>query len=128
MDFELRRAREKLEREQKERKEKARLKLERDRKSKQEAARQRDAIEAVQRSRRLDAAEAQLKADQQMEESLLAGRGVMFFRILEAVAYQGNGDKIKLPPSCFKELSDQGAFDKGPLYFGLSVPSSSCME
>lgn len=61
MDFELRRAREKLEREQKERKEKARLKLERDRKSKQEAARQRDAIEAVQRSRRLDAAEAQLK-------------------------------------------------------------------
>lgn len=121
MDFELRRAREKLEREQKERKEKARLKLERDRKSKQEAARQRDAIEAVQRSRRLDAAEAQLKADQQMEENLLAGRGVMFFRILEAVAYQGNGDKIKLPPSCFKELSDQGAFDKGPLYFGLSV-------
>lgn len=55
-----------------------------------------------------------------MEENLLAGRGVVFSRILEAVAYQGNGDKIKLPPSCFKELSDQGAFDKGPLFFRLS--------
>lgn len=61
MDFELRRAREKLEREQKDRKEKARMKQERERKAKQEAARQREAIEAVQRSRRLDAAEAQLK-------------------------------------------------------------------
>ena len=61
MDFELRRAREKLEREQKERKEKARLKLDRERKAKQEAARQREAIESAQRSRRLDAAEAQLK-------------------------------------------------------------------
>lgn len=61
MDFELRRAREKLEREQKERKEKARVKLERERKAKQEALRQREAIEASQRSRRLDAAEAELK-------------------------------------------------------------------
>ncbi|CAL5394035.1 unnamed protein product [Camellia sinensis] len=126
MDFELRRAREKLEKEQRERKEKARLKLERERKSKQEAARQRDAIEAAQRSRRLDAANAQLKylnstANQQMEESLLAGRGIVFCHVLEAVAYRGNGDKIKLPPSCFTELSEQGAFDKGPLHFRLSV-------
>lgn len=44
----------------------------------------------------------------------------MFYRLLEAVPFQGNGDKIKLPPSCFSELSDQGAFDKGPLYFQLS--------
>ncbi|KAK6918834.1 Ubiquitin fusion degradation protein Ufd1-like [Dillenia turbinata] len=121
MDFELRRAREKLEREQKERKEKARQKLERERKAKQEAIKQREAIEAAQRLKRLDAAEAQLKADQQMEENLRAGRGVMFFRILEAVPYQGLGDKIKLPPSCFTELSDQGAFDKGPMYFQLSI-------
>ncbi|XP_057955854.1 uncharacterized protein LOC131149435 [Malania oleifera] len=121
MDFELRRAREKLEREQSERKEKARRKLERERKAKQEAMRQREAIEASQRSRRLDAAEAQLKADQQMEESLLAGRGIGFYRVLEAVPYQGSGDKIKLPPSSFTELSDQGAFDKGPMYFRLSV-------
>uniref|UniRef100_A0A5B6ZFI3 Uncharacterized protein n=1 Tax=Davidia involucrata TaxID=16924 RepID=A0A5B6ZFI3_DAVIN len=121
MDFELRRAREKLEREQRERKEKAKLKLERERKSKQEAIRQREAIEAAQMSRRLDAAEAQLKANQQMEESLLAGRGIMFYRVLEAVPFQGNGDKIKLPPSCFTELSEQGSFDKGPMHFRLSV-------
>lgn len=55
----------------------------------------------------------------------------MFYRVLEAVPYQGNGDKIKLPPSCFMELSDQGAFDKGPLYFQLSLApeeSSSNMD
>ncbi|KAL7000050.1 hypothetical protein U1Q18_001199 [Sarracenia purpurea var. burkii] len=121
MDFELRRAREKLEREQKERKEKARLKQQRERKAKEEAARQRDAIEAVQRSRRIDASEAQIKANQQMEENLLAGRGVMFDHVLEAVPYEGSGDKIKLPPSCFTELSEQGAFDKGPLHFQLSL-------
>lgn len=61
MDFELRRAREKLEKEQKVRKEKAKVKLDRERKAKEEAKRQREAIEAAQRSRRLDAAEAQLK-------------------------------------------------------------------
>ncbi|KAK7854336.1 ubiquitin fusion degradation protein 1 like protein, partial [Quercus suber] len=60
-------------------------------------------------------------ADEQMQESVLAGRGVMFYRLLEAVPYQGIGDEIKLPPSCFTELSDQGAFDKGPMYFQLSV-------
>ncbi|KAL3509839.1 hypothetical protein ACH5RR_029240 [Cinchona calisaya] len=121
MDFELRRAREKLEREQRERKAKAKLKLEKEKKAKQEAIRQREAIEAAQIARRLDAAEAQAKANQQMEEDLLVGRGVMFSRILEAVPYQANGDKIKLPPSCFTELSEQGAFDKGPLHFSLSV-------
>ncbi|KAG9447633.1 hypothetical protein H6P81_013761 [Aristolochia fimbriata] len=120
MDFELRAAKQKLEREQKERKERARLKLEREKKARAEALRQREAIEASQRIRRLDAAEAQLKADQQMQESLLVGQGVMFYRILEAVTYQGNGDKIKLPPSCFTELSDQGALDKGPMYFKVS--------
>ncbi|KAL1072700.1 hypothetical protein V6Z11_D11G170700 [Gossypium hirsutum] len=66
-----------------------------------------------------------------MEESLLAGRGIAFYRILEAVPFQGSGDKIKLPPSCFTELSDQGAFDKGPMYFQLLVvhqESSSVTE
>jgi hypothetical protein len=131
MDFELRRAREKLEKEQKERKEKARMKLDTERKAKQEATRQREAIEAAHRSRRIDAMEAELKVNQQMEEDLLAGRGIMFHRILEAVPYQGTGDKIKLPPSCFTELSEQSAFDKGPLHFQLSLihqddnPSSS---
>ncbi|KAL0560074.1 hypothetical protein IC582_000468 [Cucumis melo] len=121
MDFELRRAREKLEKEQKERKEMARRKVERERKAKEEARKLREAIEAVQVSRRLDAAEARIKADQLMEETLLAGRGISFYRILVAIPYQGNGDKIKLSPSSFTELSDQGAFDKGPVYFQLSV-------
>ncbi|MED6159945.1 hypothetical protein PIB30_046976 [Stylosanthes scabra] len=124
MDFELRRAREKLEKEQKERKERARLKLLREKKAKDEAHKQREAIEAAQRSRRIDAAEAQLKADQQMQESLIAGRGIVFYRLLEAVPCQGSGDKIKLPPSCFTELSDQGALDKGPMYFQLSLVHS----
>nr|GMC70601.1 TRAF-like protein [Ipomoea batatas] len=121
MDFELRRAREKLEREQKDRKERAKLRLEREKKAKQEAIRQREAIEAAQRARRIDAAEAEAKANQQMQESLIAGRGIVFCRVLEAVPYQGSGDKIKLPPSCFTELSEQGAFDKGPLHFSLTV-------
>ncbi|KAL0319867.1 UNVERIFIED_CONTAM: TRAF-type zinc finger domain-containing protein 1 [Sesamum radiatum] len=121
MDFEFRRAREKLEKDQRERKERAKLKLERERKAKEEAVRQRQAIEAAQRERRLVAAEAEAKANQIAEESLLAGRGVNFCRILEAVPYEGSGDKIKLPPSCFTELSEQGAFDKGPLHFSLSV-------
>ncbi|GFS34999.1 ubiquitin fusion degradation UFD1 family protein [Actinidia rufa] len=56
-----------------------------------------------------------------MEENLLVGRGVMFYHVLKAVTYQGNGDKIKLPPSCFTELSEQAAFDKGPLHFRLSA-------
>lgn len=61
MDFELRRARERLEREQKERKERAKLRLEREKKAKQEAIRQREAIEAAQRALRIDAAEAEAK-------------------------------------------------------------------
>ncbi|KAL8209086.1 hypothetical protein R6Q57_008498 [Mikania cordata] len=121
MDFELRRAREKLEKEQKDRKEKAKLRLEREKRAKQEAARQREAIEASQRSRRIDAMEVQLKAEQQLEESIFAGRGISFNRVLEAVPFEGSGDKIKLPPSCFNELSEQGAFDKGPLHFQLSA-------
>lgn len=56
-----------------------------------------------------------------MQESLLAGRGIVFYRLLQAVPFQGTGDKIKLPPSCFTELSHQGAFDKGPMYFHLSL-------
>ncbi|KAJ8899531.1 hypothetical protein K2173_018505 [Erythroxylum novogranatense] len=121
MDFELRRASEKLRKEQRERKEKARLRQEKERKAKEEAYKQREAVEAVLRSRRLDAIDCQLKADEKMQENLLAGRGICFLRILEAVPFQGNGDKIKLPPSCFTALSDEGAFDKGPLYFQLLV-------
>ncbi|CAN6445693.1 unnamed protein product [Victoria cruziana] len=120
MDFELRAAREKLEREQRQRKEKAKLKLERERRAKAEAARQREALEAAQRARRIEAARAQIAANEQMEDNLRAGNGVMFYRILEAAPYQGYGDRIKLPSSCFSELSDQGALDKGPMFFQLS--------
>jgi hypothetical protein len=59
MDFELRQAREKLEREQRERVQRAKAKTERERRAKAEAARRRDALEASHRERRLDAARAQ---------------------------------------------------------------------
>lgn len=120
MDFELRSAREKLEREQRERKERAKARMEREKKAKAEADRRKEAIEAAQRARRIEAANAQLKAEQQMEESLILGKGIVFCRTLEALPYDGFGDKIKLPPSCFTELSDQGALDKGPMHFRLS--------
>nr|CAD1834766.1 unnamed protein product [Ananas comosus var. bracteatus] len=56
-----------------------------------------------------------VKADQQMEENMLLGNGIVFSRLFEALPYDGSGDKIKLPPSCFKELSDQGALYKETL-------------
>ncbi|KAJ4781650.1 Ubiquitin fusion degradation protein 1-like protein [Rhynchospora pubera] len=120
MDFELRAAREKLEREQRERKARAKAKMEKEKRAKAEAARQRDALEAGQRAKRLEAERAQLEAAQQMEESLLLGNGISFMRILEAVPFKGQGDKIKLPPSSFEELSGQNALDKGPMYFRLT--------
>lgn len=55
-----------------------------------------------------------------MEENLLLGNGISFIRVLEAVPFKGQGDKIKLPPSSFEELSGQNALDKGPMYFGLT--------
>ncbi|XP_062009415.1 uncharacterized protein LOC133725995 [Rosa rugosa] len=121
MDYELRRAREKLNKEQHERKEIARKRLERERKAKEEARKQREALDAERSRRIFDAEQAQIKVDQEVQESLLVGRGIVFYRVLEAVACQGSGDKIKLPSSCFNELSEGGAFDKGPLYFKLSV-------
>ncbi|KAJ3685950.1 hypothetical protein LUZ61_015114 [Rhynchospora tenuis] len=124
MDFELRAAREKLEREQRERKARAKAKMEKEKRAKAEAARQRDALEAAQRAKRLDAERAQLEAAQQMEESLLLGNGISFMRILEAVPFKGQGDKIKLPPSSFEELSGQNALDKGPMYFRLTRVNS----
>ncbi|KAL6884600.1 hypothetical protein ACP4OV_010536 [Aristida adscensionis] len=133
MDFELRQAREKLEREQRERMQRAKAKAERERRAKAEAARRRDALEASHRERRLDAARAQEEADQKMEEVMQLGKGISFSHMFEALRYDGPGDKIKLPPSSFKELSDEGALDKGPMYFKLSkvrdnVPGASRQE
>ncbi|KAK8923971.1 hypothetical protein KSP39_PZI019062 [Platanthera zijinensis] len=58
--------------------------------------------------------------EKQLEEALILGNGIVFSRILESLKYNGYGDKIKLPPSCFTELSAKGALDKGPMYFRLS--------
>jgi Ubiquitin fusion degradation protein UFD1 len=55
-----------------------------------------------------------------MEENLLIGNGISFMRILEAVPFKGQGDKMKLTPSSFEELSGQNALDKGPMYFRLT--------
>ncbi|KAK1275814.1 hypothetical protein QJS04_geneDACA000829 [Acorus gramineus] len=166
MDYELRSARQKLEREQRERKERARLMIERERKAMAEALRQREAIEYARAVKRIEASDAQIlvlwkslmnadldtvglatsdcelvhrdkfvtlvlvtikfpaanvqKADKQLEESLLLGDGIIFCQILEAIPFDGLGDKIKLPPSCFSELSEKRALDKGPMYFLLS--------
>ncbi|KAG0489349.1 hypothetical protein HPP92_008160 [Vanilla planifolia] len=120
MDFELRAAREKLEREQKERKNRAKAKAEREKKAKDEAARRREAIEIAQRSRRMEEEKVRLKEVQQLEEALVLGNGIVFSRTLEAHQYDGHGDKIKLPPSCFTELADKGALDNGPMYFRIS--------
>lgn len=120
MDFELRQAREKLEREQRERMQRAKAKAERERRAKAEAARRQEALEASHRERRLAAARAQEEADRKMEEVMQLGNGISFSCMFEALRYDGPGDKIKLPPSSFKELSDGGALDKGPMYFRLS--------
>ncbi|KAL6621269.1 hypothetical protein ACP70R_033701 [Stipagrostis hirtigluma subsp. patula] len=89
MDFELRQAREKLEREQRERVQRAKAKAERERRAKAEAARRRDALEASHRERRLDAARAQEEADQKMEEAMQIGKGISFSRMFEALRYDG---------------------------------------
>eukprot|EP01018_Ginkgo_biloba_P026617 Gb_19045 [translate_table: standard] len=88
MDFEFRAAKEKLQREQKERKEKARAKIEHERKAKDEALRRKEAVEAEQRSRRIEAAQAALAASQQEEEDLIAGNGIRFNTILHAIPSQ----------------------------------------
>lgn len=121
MDFELRAAKEKLEREQRERKEKARIKIERERKAREEARRQQEALEAERQARRIQATQAALAKSQQEEQDLIAGNGIRFNTTLHAILYQGYGDKIKLPPSSFDKLSTRGALDKGPMFFELST-------
>ncbi|RRT70891.1 hypothetical protein B296_00022343 [Ensete ventricosum] len=104
MDLELRAAREKLEREQRERKERAKAKLEREKRAKAEAARQRDAIEAAQRSKRLDAARAQLEV-----KSSLLSRTLHCWNmhsignpgVLEFTAREGS---VELPPHVWSNL------------------------
>ncbi|RWW79681.1 hypothetical protein BHE74_00012020 [Ensete ventricosum] len=112
MNIDLLMAREQLEREHWASKGRANAMLERERR----------AIEAAQRS---NAARAQVEVSYcsfcffYCRDSF--GCGVLFCRTLKAIPFNGFGDKIKLPPSCILELSDQGALDKGPMYFRLSV-------
>jgi hypothetical protein len=74
MDFELRSAREKLEREQRERMQRAKAKADRERRAKAEAARRRDALEASNRERRLDAARAQEEVAPALDLTLVSSR------------------------------------------------------
>lgn len=121
MDFELRAAKEKLEREQRERKEKARIRAERERKAREEAKRRQESLEAVQRARRIEAELTAQAARQREEEDMIIGNGIKFNTVLHAILYHGSGDKIKLPPSSFDQLSAEGALDKGPMFFELST-------
>ena len=58
MDFELKKAKEKWEREQKQRKAEAKARVDRERKAREEAARLREALETAQRQRRVEEAQA----------------------------------------------------------------------
>eukprot|EP00250_Pteridium_aquilinum_P035736 c9877_g1_i1 orf=247-2331(-) len=120
MEFELKAAKAKWEREQKQRKEEARKRLQLEKKAKEEAARQREALEAAQSHRRLQEAQAAAAARLQEESDLFAGDGIRFNVVLRATRVMGDGDKIKLPPSAFEHLSSEGALEKGPMFFEIS--------
>lgn len=128
MDFELRAAKEKLEREQRLRKEQARARSERERKAKEEASKHREALETVQRLRRIEEAEAAAAASQQEENDLFAGDGVRFNSVVRATLSSGVGDKISLPPSAFQHLSAEGALEKGPMFFEITLVSKASAE
>lgn len=121
MDFELKAAKAKWEREQKQRKEDAKARLQREKKAKEEAARLREALEAAQAQRRLEEAQAAVAARLQEENDFFAGDGIIFNAVFRAIPVLGDGDKIKLPPSAFEQLSSQGALEKGPMFFEISV-------
>ncbi|BFI23718.1 ubiquitin fusion degradation protein 1 [Marchantia polymorpha subsp. ruderalis] len=123
MDFELRAAKEKYEREQRDKKEKARQRLDREKKLKEEAAKRQEAIDAAQRTRRIEEAGATLDAQQRQEEVMWLGDGIVFDKDYLGIPVPGNGDKLKLPASAFSELSSQNALDKGPMFFKVSVAS-----
>ncbi|KAF8102151.1 hypothetical protein N665_0201s0434 [Sinapis alba] len=102
MDSVFRSAREKLEKEHRERKETGKLKLEREKKDKEAAERQRQAVEASQRARRLEAIESQMKKDNLSEEKE------------EDVIPTGGGDCIieAIPPWMKKNMPQRIAKEK----------------
>ncbi|KAI5062303.1 hypothetical protein GOP47_0022842 [Adiantum capillus-veneris] len=121
MDFELKAAKAKWEREQKQRKEEAKAKLQREKKAKEEAARLREALETAQTQRRLQEAQAVAAEKLQEERDSFDGDGIRFNVVLQATQVAGDGDKIKLPPSAFEHLSSQGALEKGPMFFEIAL-------
>ncbi|KAG0589348.1 hypothetical protein M758_1G014300 [Ceratodon purpureus] len=121
MDFELRAAKAKWEKEQKEKKERARKRLEQEKKAREEAAKRQEALEAAQRIRRMEESAAALAAAEQEQEDLEAGDGIIYHRVFKALSIVGKGDKIRLPPSSFEQLSSQSAIDKGPMFFEVSA-------
>ncbi|CAI5475670.1 unnamed protein product [Closterium sp. Yama58-4] len=122
MDFELRRAQQRYEKEQREKREAARVKAERQRKAKEEIEARRRAIEEAQRLKRLEEAAAAETARRQLEADLQAGGGIRFNRELIPVAIAGDRDKITLPQSVLSDLPLEEALDRGPMLFELSVP------
>ncbi|CAI7808693.1 unnamed protein product [Closterium sp. NIES-53] len=122
MDFELRRAQQRYEKEQREKREAARVKAERQRKAKEEIEARRRAIEEAQRLKRLEEVAAAEAARRQAEADLQAGGGIRFNRELIPVAITGDRDKITLPQSVLSDLPLDEALDRGPMLFELSVP------
>ncbi|KAL3701203.1 hypothetical protein R1sor_019225 [Riccia sorocarpa] len=120
MDFELRAAKEKWEKEQREKKERARQRAEREKKLKEEAIKRQEAIEAAHRARRIEEENSALAAQQRQEEAAWLGDGIVFDKEYIGLPVEGSGDKIKLPASAFSDLSSQNAIDKGPMFFRVS--------
>jgi hypothetical protein len=80
MDFELRAAKAKWEKEQKEKKERARKRLEQEKKARDEAARRQEAIETAQRIRRMEESAAALAVCSQSPRcNVLPFRYTLFF-------------------------------------------------
>ncbi|CAI5973388.1 unnamed protein product [Closterium sp. NIES-64] len=110
------------EKEQREKRDAARVKAERQRKAKEEIEARRRAIEEAQRLKRLEEAAAAEAARLQAEADLQAGGGIRFNRELIPVAITGDRDKITLPQSVLSDLPLDEALDRGPMLFELSVP------
>jgi hypothetical protein len=62
-----------------------------------------------------------VQAAEQEQEDLEAGDGIIYNRVFKALSFTGKGDKIRLPPSSFEQLSSQSAIDKGPMFFEVSA-------
>lgn len=62
-----------------------------------------------------------VQAAEQEQEDLEAGDGIIYHRVFKALSIAGKGDKIRLPPSSFEQLSSQSAIDKGPMFFEVSA-------